>query len=288
VRSSDSDSTYKEWFYTQGVQSGSHTFKGLPAGEYEVRVYFDWPAGGYNVRVRYPITVSASGDTYGSSAVDEDSDASLWLDKSSFSPNESITVHFTASSSYANNAWVGIIPSHVSHGSESENDRHDIAYQYLRKRTSGDLTFTAPSSPGDYDFRMHDTDSSGSEVADVSFSVEGGTAPVITPRSGSGSGSGDVIVYVYSLNYKGMVTLNGEDYYEIKGEKDMNYNYSGPANFISGTNVFELEYEALPDSWKTSFTLKVYRYDWDTQTEDVIGEWTVEDEGGERTFEVDF
>lgn len=97
----------------------------------------------------------------------------LKLDKIEYKPGESIKVHFTAPANLPGNAWVGIIPSTVAHGSESENDKHDLAYQYLEKKTSGTLTFTAPNSPGLYDFRMNDTDSNGKEIASVSFSVGG-------------------------------------------------------------------------------------------------------------------
>lgn len=97
---------------------------------------------------------------------------SLSLDKKVYSPGEKITVSFKALEEYEGNAWVGIIPSDIEHGSESKNDSHDIAYQYLRKKTSGTLTFSAPSKPGNYDFRMHDTDSGGKEVTHVSFEVK--------------------------------------------------------------------------------------------------------------------
>jgi hypothetical protein len=33
------------------------------------------------------------------------------------------------------------------------------------------MVFTAPSEPGEYDLRMHDTDSNGKEIASVSFKV---------------------------------------------------------------------------------------------------------------------
>lgn len=39
-------------------QSGSHSFKGLPEGKYEVRVYTDWPDGGYTVAAKASIRVS--------------------------------------------------------------------------------------------------------------------------------------------------------------------------------------------------------------------------------------
>ncbi|MBN1524744.1 MAG: hypothetical protein JW904_09685 [Spirochaetales bacterium] len=57
VKSGDSDKTYGEWFYTEGKKSGSYTFGKVKPGEYEIRVYFDWPAGGYVVQTRIQVTV---------------------------------------------------------------------------------------------------------------------------------------------------------------------------------------------------------------------------------------
>ena len=107
---------------------------------------------------------------------------SLHADKLTAAPGESITVHFVASKKFPDNAWVGIIPSNVPHGNEAVNDQYDLTYQYLKKQAKGTLTFTAPPQPGNYDFRMHDTDSNGKEVASVSFTVEGVVAPA--PASG--------------------------------------------------------------------------------------------------------
>jgi TolB-like protein len=57
VPADQTDDTYGEWFYTDGEESGSHSFAGVSAGDYEVRVYFDWPAGGYEVQKRIKVTV---------------------------------------------------------------------------------------------------------------------------------------------------------------------------------------------------------------------------------------
>ena len=105
-------------------------------------------------------------------------DASITLRKSIYAPGEEIYVSFTALPDFAENAWIGIIPSNVPHGKESVNDQYDISYQYLEKNTSGVLTFIAPLQEGNYDFRMHNTDSSdGVEVASVSFTVQGSLLP---------------------------------------------------------------------------------------------------------------
>lgn len=59
VGAGSSDSSYGQYFYTNGSTSGQMSFNGLSAGRYEVRLYLDWPAGGYTVWARYPFTVGA-------------------------------------------------------------------------------------------------------------------------------------------------------------------------------------------------------------------------------------
>ena len=95
----------------------------------------------------------------------------LEIEKTRFAPHEPIRVRFVASPHWPTNAWVGIIPSNVSHGSEDVNDQHDISYHYLEKRASGWLEFRAPGKPGSFDFRMHNTDNNGREMAYVTFQV---------------------------------------------------------------------------------------------------------------------
>lgn len=54
------DNTFGQWFYTQGNKSGSHTFNGIPEGIYEIRVYFDWPDGKYEVKDRLVVNVGGN------------------------------------------------------------------------------------------------------------------------------------------------------------------------------------------------------------------------------------
>jgi hypothetical protein len=103
--------------------------------------------------------------------------ASLMTNKRGYSPGESITVTFSAPAGLPTNAWVGIIPSSIPHGSEATNDQNDVAYKYLQGMTSGTLTFTAPATPGNYDLRMNSSDDNGAELTYVSFTVSGGGAP---------------------------------------------------------------------------------------------------------------
>lgn len=57
------DNSYGQYFYTQGKQNGTYTFNGLPAGDYQVRGYFNWSAGGYNVQTRSNFTVGGTAVT---------------------------------------------------------------------------------------------------------------------------------------------------------------------------------------------------------------------------------
>jgi len=95
---------------------------------------------------------------------------SLAIEKFKFKKGEDIKVTFSASDT-TKNSWVGIIPSTVPHGSEAVNDQHDLAYQYLNKKASGELIFKAPMNEGNFDLRMNDTDADGQEIGNVSFTV---------------------------------------------------------------------------------------------------------------------
>lgn len=57
VRETEPDTVYGDWFYTYGQKSGSYTFKIAEPGDYEIRVYYDWPNGGYVVQKRIKIRV---------------------------------------------------------------------------------------------------------------------------------------------------------------------------------------------------------------------------------------
>jgi hypothetical protein len=92
----------------------------------------------------------------------------LTLEKKVFQPFEDVVVSFEARPDYADSAWIGLVPSEVAH-TEADSDEHDVAYQYLRGKTSGTFEFKAPDQPGSYDFRMNNA---GLEVGSVSFTVE--------------------------------------------------------------------------------------------------------------------
>jgi hypothetical protein len=106
------------------------------------------------------------------------------ISKNYYRPGESIDVKFSAPGNYNSSAWIGIIPSNIGHGSEVVNDQNDIVYQYFGGKTSGTLTFSAPTALGNYDFRMNDDDNGGHEVASVSFEVTNNVPPPTQSSSG--------------------------------------------------------------------------------------------------------
>lgn len=96
----------------------------------------------------------------------------LTLSKEQFKPGEKIEVRFSVAAAVNPKAWVGLFPASAPHGSEDENDAYDMDYEYIGNRTSGVVSFRAPSKPGQYDFRLHDSNRHGNEIATVDFSVE--------------------------------------------------------------------------------------------------------------------
>jgi|GEM_PF-1347914 len=145
--------------YLRKKTAGQLTFQAPDAsGSYDMRMH-DTDSNGTEVAsVTFRVEHTSKG-------------ISLQLDKGIYRPSENIRVTFSAPASFANTAWIGIIPSAVPHGSEAQNDKHDLSYQYLRKKTAGQLIFRAPDASGKYDIRMHDSDSNGTEVATVPFQV---------------------------------------------------------------------------------------------------------------------
>ncbi len=57
TKASEPDTTYGDWFYTSGQRSGTYSFKVTEPGDYELRVYYNWPDGGYIVQKRVKIKV---------------------------------------------------------------------------------------------------------------------------------------------------------------------------------------------------------------------------------------
>ena len=150
-----------DYQYLSGQNAGQLSlYAPQEPGSYDVRLFDTDRADGVEVA---SITVSVGSH--------DASQASLQVSKSTLTPGEEFQVSFTAPATLPENAWIGIIPADVTHGSEEEADSYDIDYEYISGQTSGSITFYAPDEPGAYDVRLFDSDSDGSELVYVSFQV---------------------------------------------------------------------------------------------------------------------
>jgi hypothetical protein len=104
-------------------------------------------------------------------ATPKDAAPSLAVEPASAKPGDEVRVTFTAPGFWPKNAWVGLVPASVPHGSEATNDDHDESYRHLDGRTTGTLVFRAPAEPGAWEARLHDDDDGGKEVASAPFQV---------------------------------------------------------------------------------------------------------------------
>lgn len=88
------------------------------------------------------------------------------VDPSAANRGQTIQVQYFAVSELAPTAWIGMVPSDIPHGDGYENDRYDVLFVYLKGRNSGTFNVTIPGNipPGEYEFRLFDTDDNGREI----------------------------------------------------------------------------------------------------------------------------
>jgi hypothetical protein len=90
---------------------------------------------------------------------------------SKFAPSSEIDIQFEAPTNFADNAWIGIVPTDTEHGEEEVGDSANMGYEHLNGRSRGTVRLTAPGNAGEFDVRMYDSDDKGKEVGSVSFVV---------------------------------------------------------------------------------------------------------------------
>ena len=94
------------------------------------------------------------------------------LDKTAYQKGEPIHIQFQKADSIPSKAWIGIVPSHIPHGKESTNDRHDIVYRFVEEHPDGKMLFYAPSTGENWDVRYSSNDAGNREYASVTFAVD--------------------------------------------------------------------------------------------------------------------
>jgi hypothetical protein len=144
------------------------------SGKSEGTIQLNAPGRGGNWDVRLHDSATSDGTEIASASFSVSvASGKLVLNKTRYAPGEEIVVQFTMPDGLSSNAWVGIIPSEVAHGSSAENDRHDVGYAYVSGKSEGTIKLKAPDHTGSWDVRLHDSASSdGNEIASVTFVVE--------------------------------------------------------------------------------------------------------------------
>ena len=142
------DNSYEEWFYTDGQRSGSRQFKGLAAGSYEVRVYHNWPNGGYVVQDRYRFTV-------GTQTVTPINNRHISTNKTVYQANEPIMVNY-ANLPGNRQDWITIVAANAPDDSYGE-------WFYTQGQRSGSRQFRG-LAPGNYEVRVYYNWSAGGYV----------------------------------------------------------------------------------------------------------------------------
>ena len=216
---------YGQWFYTQGKKQGSYTFRGMAQpGVYEVRIYYNWPAGGYNIQHRQEIRVGQI----------------LFTDKSVHEPGEPIIAIYNGFPGNAQD-WITIIE-------KSARDDKYGQWIYLKGKKNGRHTFTGPGKPGEYELRgYYNWPQGGYDVRHrFGFTISGAQSST-KPQSTSSSGiipgkdvyaKGEPITIEYSglpgnqqdwitIIKKGMPDNKYGQWFYTKGQSQGTYTFNG-------------------------------------------------------------
>ncbi len=155
-----SDTSYLRWTYTQGAKEGLQAFRGVDPGEYEVRVYFNWPSGRYTVHSRFPFIVTETGypadpaPELPDTAADEERDPVLqpsahilaWTEYDTYSQGQDIAVHFAGLPGNRSD-WISL-------SALDSADRSYIRWTYTNHARTGSHTFSG-LEPGYYEVRVY-------------------------------------------------------------------------------------------------------------------------------------
>ncbi len=168
AKASQPDDQHVQYFHTKTKRSGSHSFKPLPPGDYQVRAYNNWPSGGYKVVFRKSFSV-----VKGEAAVSPPKPAAappaqpvkptptpsagpvspppagkpvLAMSQPVYKPGQKIEVRF---SGFPGNQkdWITVTPA-------GKPDTQYGQWAYLSGRKKGALSFK-PLPPGEYQARAY-------------------------------------------------------------------------------------------------------------------------------------
>lgn len=128
--------TYIQFFYLYDSRSGNLTFDALIPGDYEVRVYYDWPRAGYSVRIRKPFKVILP------------QNVSL-ITKDTYEANEPIVIEYENMPGNDED-WIC-----VSEATSPTNDITYIEYTYMKGLPINGTHEFKGLTPGNYEIRAY-------------------------------------------------------------------------------------------------------------------------------------
>lgn len=129
------DTEYGQYFFTAGKREGTLNFNGKPAGAYEIRVFHNWPAGGYVVQDRQPVLVQpvAGGGI-------------AWTHKPVYAAQEPILVEFSRLPGNAQD-WITLVAA-------AQPDNQYGEYFFTQGKSAGQMNFNG-LPPGSYEVRLY-------------------------------------------------------------------------------------------------------------------------------------
>lgn len=180
-KSGTEDNQYYGYSYIKDLTNGRYTvIAPKEIGLYEFRFFKD---GGY-VKVGTSDVVQVIQYT-----------PSLTTDKSTYLPNDTITVTYS-NASIIDGAWIGFF-------GESAQDNAYSSYEYTGGKPSGTMTVTAPSQTGKYQFRIF-LDGAYTKIGESPIITVGEFTPTLTP-----SKLNALVGETLSVSFSNASTLSG-------------------------------------------------------------------------------
>ncbi len=175
------------------------------------------------------------------------------LNKTSFLPGENIQIQYSTGRPPLNSAWLGIIPSNVAHGKESENDAHDVNYAYI-PNAEGSVELAAPLQAGSYDIRMN---YDGAELASATFQVQAVDYKTSIKLNKNTFTPGEEITLTFTTAlplpktaWIGIIPSNVPH-----GKSDVNDQHDVSYQYVEGKNSATLKFEAPSAAGSYDFRL---------------------------------
>jgi len=136
VKAGTPDTEWGQWTYLKGAKTGSHEVKGLTSGDYEARLYLDYPKGGLVVveRVKFSVTAGAPKGDY------------LSLPAAQFPSGKAVVVSWFNTPGNAQD-WITVVKAGTS-----EEDWGK--WTYLKSKKTGTYEVKGLGA-GDYEVRLY-------------------------------------------------------------------------------------------------------------------------------------